>query len=134
VRILVPSDPPPGTYALGLSITWTVATTGVDNANAPASRVTLTPTLSRVAVPRPPGGVVPEARLRDIAAPRFVGGGQSPRFSARVENVGDTDLMIDGKVDLNAFIGTASRTLDAAGPPEGQPALPGGMRVVEMRW
>lgn len=134
VRVQVPQDPPPGTYSLGLSITWTVAAVGVDTTDAPASRVTLTPTLASVAVIRLPGEVVPEARLRGIEAPRIVWGGDSPRFSARVENVGDTDLLIDAKVDLNAFIGTASRTLDAAGPPQGQPSLPGGTRVVEMRW
>lgn len=134
VSIQVPTDPPPGTFSLGLSITWTVAPIGVDNIDAPASRVSLAPTLSSVAVIRLPGDVVPEARLRDVQAPRIVWGGDSPRFSARVENVGDTDLLIDGKVDLNAFIGTASRTLDAAGPAKGQPALPGGARVVKMRW
>ncbi len=134
VRIQVPTDPPPGTYSLGLSITWTVSAIGVDTTDAPASRVTLTPTLSSVAVIRLPGDVVPEARLRDVQAPRIVWGGQSPQFSARVENVGDTDLVIDAKVDLNAFIGTASRTLDAAGPAQGQPALPGGTRLVKMRW
>ena len=123
VRVQVPSDPPPGTYALGLSITWTIAGIGVDTTDAPASRISLAPTLSSVAVIRLPGEVVPEARLRDVQAPRIVWGGDSPRFSARVENVGDTDLMIDGKVDLNAFIGTASRTLDAAGPAKSGPRI-----------
>ncbi len=134
IVIDVPSDPPAGTFPLGLSITWTVVPIGVDTADTPASRVSLSPTLSSIAVIRLPGEVVPDARLRNVKAPRLVWNGQQPTFSARVENVGDTDLVIDGQVDLNAFIGTASRTLDAAGPDKGQLTLPGGVRDVKMRW
>ncbi len=134
VRVTVPSDPPPGTHALGLSVAWTVAPVGVDTQDAPAGRVRLAPTLTSVAVINLPGEAVAEARLRSVDAPRWVWGGDRPTFRARVENVGDTELTIDGKVDLDAFVLTASRTLDAAGPERGQPTLPGGVRDVKMRW
>ena len=55
-------------------------------------------------------------------------------FRARVENVGDTDLVLDAKVDLDAFLGTASRSLDAAGPESGHPTLPYGERELRMAW
>ncbi|MCW2921994.1 MAG: hypothetical protein JWL76_1868 [Thermoleophilia bacterium] len=134
VRVDVPADPPPGTFALGLSVAWSVAPIGVDTQSAPAGRVRLSPTLTSVAVITLPGTAVAEARLRSLASPRWVWGGARPTFRARVANVGDTELTIDGKVDLDAFVLTASRTLNAAGPEKGQPTLPGGVRDVKMRW
>jgi hypothetical protein len=132
--VSVPANARPGTYALALGYSVRVNALGSESADAPASRVRLQAGPSSVAVIRVAGDAVPEARLTSIEAPRFVWGGSSPRFTARVANVGDTDLVIDGKVDLNAFIGTASRTLDAAGPAKGQPTLPEGVRDLKMRW
>ena len=132
--ITIPMDARPGTYALAIGYTVRVNALATESADAPASRVKLQAGPSSVAIIRVEGDAVPEARLTSIKAPRIVWGGDAPRFTARVANVGDTDLVLDGQVDLNAFIGTASRTLDAQGPAKGQPTLPGGVRDVKMRW
>ncbi|MCW2925410.1 MAG: hypothetical protein JWM98_2814 [Thermoleophilia bacterium] len=132
VEVHVPGTARPGTYAIGFAIRQRVSAGG--NSIGPSTRVDLAnmPT-SRVVI-RVPGDAVAQARVRSITGPRVVWGGGGQEFRARVVNVGDTDLLIDGKVDLNAFLGSAGRTLDAAGAEKGQPTLPDGQRDLVMRW
>lgn len=134
MTVTIPTNPPAGTFALGPSISWTVVPLGVDTDSAPAGRVRLNPTLTSVAVIQLPGDAAAQARVTNVTAPRVLWFDRRATFGARVTNVGDTDLVIDAKVDLDSFVGTASRTLNAAGPKAGQPTLPGGVRDVTMRW
>lgn len=132
--IRVPRGATPGTHAVGLAISQRVSAVGTDVAEAPSTRLRLALDLASVAVVRVPGDAVAAARLRGIDAPRFVWSGDDPAFRARVENVGDTDLTLDGQVELSSFLTSARRTLDAAGPEDGFPTLPGGTRELTMRW
>ena len=128
----IPKDATPGTYALGLAVTQVVSALGTSTDQS--NRVRLAVDLTSVAVIRVKGETSPEVRLRDIRAPRLIWNDDAPEFRVRVDNVGDTDLMIDGQVELNAFWGAAGRTLADDGPKGGKPTLPGGRRDLVMRW
>lgn len=130
----VPRDARPGTYSLGIGIARSISAPATNVASGPSTQVRLRTVLPSVVIVRVPGQVVSDIRLRDLKAPRVVWGGDRPTFTVRVENVGDTDLVIDGKVDLSSFLSSAGRTLNATGPEKGQPTLPGGTRVLKMRW
>jgi hypothetical protein len=130
----VPGDAHPGTYALGVGVAQPVSAPATNIADNPSSRVRLRAVLPSVVIVRVPGKVLSDIRLKDVEAPRIVWGGSSPTFEVKVENVGDSDLVIDGKVDLSSFLSSADRTLNAKGPDDGFPTLPGGSRVRKMRW
>lgn len=134
VSVAVPRDAVPGTYALGLGVAWNTSALGVNQVDTPAGRVDLDAIVSSTAVLRVPGEAAARARIASTDGPRIVWGGGRPTFRAQVENVGETDLVIDAQVELEAFLGSAGRTLSAAGPEDGYPTLPGGLRVLRMEW
>lgn len=130
--VTIPASASPGTYAIGLAVRQRV--TAPATSIGSSTRVDLANLVVSPAVLRVPGDAVAAASVRDIQAPRVVWGGRRQEFRARVVNVGDTDLVLDGKVDLDAFLGSAGRTLDAAGAEQGQATLPDGQRDLVMRW
>lgn len=130
VLVRVPEDARPGTRALGIGVSQRIGALGAATDEAAQSRVRLTTTLASQVVLRVPGEVTPDARLRRSSAPRVVWAGDQPVFRAWVENVGDTDLLLDAAVELDAFWGVAGRRLAA----DEQPVLPGGTRRFELRW
>lgn len=134
VDIAIPTDARPGTYALALVASQRIGIPSPGGVEARGARVIVHADVSSQLVIRVPGDALSNARLRVLDAPRFIWGGRPTQFVARVENRGDTDLLIDGQVELAAFLGTASRTLEASGPRHGQLTLPDGVREVRMRW
>lgn len=134
VTVTVPRGARPGTYALGLGVAWNTSALGVNQQDTPAGRVDLDAIVSSVAVVRVPGEATARARIVSVEAPRVLWGGEAPVFRTRVENAGDTDLVLDSQVELEAFLGSAGRIVSAAGPAEGYPTLPGGVRVLRMQW
>lgn len=134
VSITVPPGATPGTYALGLGVAWNTSALGVNQQDTPAGRVDLDAIVSSAAVLRVPGDATARARIVSVEAPRMVWGGDASSFRTRVENAGETDLLLDAQVELEAFLGSAGRTVSATGPDEGYPTLPGGVRVLRMPW
>jgi hypothetical protein len=134
VLIEIPSDAAPGTVAIGIGVSQNVSALGTNAQEVPAGRVSLDGILSSVAQLRIPGDAESNARLRATQAPRIVWGSDRVEFTTLVDNVGDTDLSIDGEVRLGSFLASAGRTLADRGPNGGYPTLPGGTRKLEMRW
>lgn len=131
--VTIPDDVVPGTHAVGFGVAQRISTRGVDNVDVPASRVRVEPTVASVAVIRIPGAATAEAEVLDVTSPRIVWSGTKPEFQVRVRNVGDTDLLIDGRVELDSLLGIG-RTIDADGPDAGYPTLPDGVRELRVRW
>jgi hypothetical protein len=130
VAVKIPGGARPGTYAVAFAASQAIGSASVGDRDTPESEVRLAPAPASTAIVRVSGDVAPDARIRDIEAPRLIWGGHAPRFAVLVENVGDTDLMLDAEVDLEAYLWSAGRTLEASE----QFVLPEGRRRLTMRW
>ncbi len=134
VLVSVPEDARPGTYALGLGVAQHIQALGNASPDVPASRVDLEGIVASIAVFTVSGDARANARIRGASGPRLVWSGDRPTFRVDVENSGEVVLQIDSQVELNAFLGSAGRTLGDGGDDEGIETLPGGRRSLTMRW
>lgn len=132
VRVDVPDDATPGSHAIGIAFTQRVVAPGASTDEA--ARVDVDAGPVSVAVIRVAGTARPALRIRDVDMPRVVWGGSSRSIHARLENSGDVQLLLDGRLELDGVAGAGSRTLRAALRDGGAPTLPSGSRTLTFRW
>jgi hypothetical protein len=130
VQVDVPDNATPGAYAVAVAAMQEFSALTVNGSESVGSKVQVRATVGSTLVFAVPGATNASAKITAVDAPRFVWGDSTPKFTARVENDGNTLLKLEGATELSAFGAFASRKLKS----DEYPTLPGGERRLEMKW